>query len=270
MKRVVLVRTRGPRNAGMALRATANFGPAELCLVAPARPALLLHPDFVQMSHGVEGGAARVRVVASLSEALSDMTDSVAFTARARGDRVREDWSEVARELRGRLAEPDARVALVFGAEENGLTGEELAHCRALCSIPTSPEHGSINLAMSVGIVLAGLFEGSAPRRREGSRHLVRGADLDYLVAHLREVLGGKVARGPAARRDIEASIERVFRRAAVESRDARAWHKVLRALDGEFAPGEAGLEGPSRRRRRRTSLERSQAPDEPSSGEPA
>lgn len=270
MKRIVLVRTRGPRNVGMALRATANFGPAELCLVAPARPALLLHPDFVQMSHGVEGGPERVRVLATLSEALADMTDSVGFTARARGDRVRTDWREVEVGLRERLADPLARVALVFGAEENGLTSEELALCRTLCSIPTSAEHGSINLAMSVGIVLAGLFDGSALRRREGSRHLVRGADLDYLVAHLRAVLGGKVARGEAAQRDIESSIERVFRRAGIESRDARAWHKVMRALDGEFAPGEAGIEGPSRRRRRQTSLGRSQTPEEPPQGGPA
>lgn len=203
MKRVVLVRTRGPRNAGMALRATANFGPAELWLVAPTRPAMLLHPDFVQMSHGVEDGAERVRVVASLSEALADATDSVAFTARARGDRARRDWREVEGELRQRLGDPEARVALVFGSEENGLSGEELALCRTVCALPTSDEHGSINLAMTVGIVLAGLFEAVAPRRREGSRHLVRGADLDYLIRHLQAVLGGKVARGPAVRRDI-------------------------------------------------------------------
>lgn len=267
MKRVVLVRTRGPRNAGMALRATANFGPAELWLVAPARPALLLHPDFVQMSHGVEEGARRVRVVATLREALADMTDSVGFTARARGDRTRVAWREVESELRGRLADAHARVALVFGAEENGLTGEELAHCRTLCSIPTSSEHGSINLAMSVGIVLAGLFEGRATRKGEGPRHLVRGADLEYLVQHLKAVLGGRIARGPAARRDIESSIERIFTRAGVESRDARAWHKVLRAFDGEFTPGEVGLEGPEKRRRRRTSMERVR-PAEPSADE--
>ena len=33
MKRVILVRTAGPRNAGSALRVAANFGPCELVLV---------------------------------------------------------------------------------------------------------------------------------------------------------------------------------------------------------------------------------------------
>lgn len=269
MKRVVLVRTQGPRNVGMALRATANFGPAELWLVAPTRPAMLLHPEFEQMAHGVEGGASRVRVVQTLAEALADATDSIAFTARARGDRARRDWREVEGEVRERLADPEACVALVFGSEENGLTGDEIARCRTLCSMATSQEHRSINLAMSVGIVLAGLFEGRALRRREGTRHLVRGADLEYLVRHLQAVLGTR-ARGIAARRDIEASIERVFSRAPVESRDARAWHKVLRAIDGEFTPGEAGLEGPEKSRRRQTSLDRAAEAGDGSDPEPS
>ena len=262
MKRVVLVRTLGPRNVGMVLRATANFGPAELWLVAPARPAMLLHPEFEQMSHGVADAQARVRVVATLAEALADVTDTVGFTARARGDRARSDWRDVQGEVAERVRDPQARVALVFGSEENGLSGEELARCRTICSLATSDGHGSTNLAMSVGIVLASLFEGRALRPREGTRHLVTGADLDYLVQHLKSVLGGRVARGEAVKRDIETSIERVFARAPIESRDARAWHKVMRALDGDFTPGDAGLEGPAKDRRRRTSQDRSRESD--------
>ena len=54
MKRVVLCRPAGPRNVGMILRIVENFGPCELVLVNPVRPALLVHPEFEQMSHGVE------------------------------------------------------------------------------------------------------------------------------------------------------------------------------------------------------------------------
>jgi TrmH family RNA methyltransferase len=256
VKRVVLVRTLGPRNVGMVLRATTNFGPAELWLVAPQRPAMLLHPEFEQMAHGVSGARERVRVVATLEEALVDTTSAVGFTARARGDRARSDWRAVQDEVLEEARDPRHTVALVFGSEENGLTGLELARCRTICSIATSQEHGSINLAMSVGIVLASLFEGRALRRREGTRHLVAGADLEYLKEHLKAVLG-RVARGAKVQRDIVESIERVFSRAPVESRDARAWHQVLRALDGDFTPLQAGLEGPPKARRRKTSLGR-------------
>lgn len=261
MKRVVLVRTLGPRNAGQALRACANFGPAELWLVAPARPAMLVHPEFEQMSHGVAEAAARVRVVATLEEALADCTDSVAFTARARG-RARADWRSLVPEVGALAAQDEETVALVFGSEENGLENAEAERCRLMASIGTSTEHTSINLAMSVGIVLASLFEGSSLRRREGTRHRTRGADLEYLKQHLKRVLGGQVARGAAARRDIEESIERVFTRAPIESRDARAWHKVLRELGGELAPQDLGLQGPDENRRRESALRRSRGED--------
>ena len=63
MKRVVLCRPEGPRNVGAALRASLNFGPCELHLVAPKRPSILRHPDFEQMSHGAE--EARAAIVAA-------------------------------------------------------------------------------------------------------------------------------------------------------------------------------------------------------------
>jgi TrmH family RNA methyltransferase len=255
MKRAVLVRTTGPRNAGMALRACENFG-AELWLVAPARPALLLHPDFDLASHGVENALDKVHVVATLEEALADTTASVGFTARARGDRPRRDWREAQSEVLEWTRDPDQTVALVFGSEVNGLTSEELARCRVICSMATTKQHTSLNLAVAVGIVLYELFEGRALRRKEGTHHMARGADLTYLKEHLKQALGG-VARGPAAKRDIVESIERIFSRAPVESRDARAWHKVLRALAGPVAPTELGLEPPPRRRRRSTALGR-------------
>jgi TrmH family RNA methyltransferase len=266
VKRVVLVRTTGPRNAGMALRACANFS-AELWLVAPERPALLLHPDFELMAHGVENLRERVRVVPALAEALADCHASVAFTARARGDRPRRDWREAQGEVLEWTRDPEQTVALVFGSEVNGLTSEEVAQCRLVCSMATSREHTSLNLAMAVGIVLYELFEGRALRRKEGSRHMTTGADLAYLKEHLKQVLGG-IARGPAARRDIVESIERVFTRAPVESRDARAWHKVLRALAGPVAPADVGVVSPPKKRRRSTALERARekgpAPLEP------
>jgi TrmH family RNA methyltransferase len=255
MKRAVLVRTSGPRNAGMALRACENFG-AELWLVAPARPALLLHPDFELASHGVADATDKVHVVATLEEALADTTASVGFTARARGDRPRRDWREAQVEVLEWTRDPGQTVALVFGSEVNGLTSEELARCRVICSLATTRNHTSLNLAVAVGIVLYELFEGRALRRKEGTHHMARGADLEYLKEHLKRALGG-VARGPAAKRDIVESIERIFSRAPVESRDARAWHKVLRALAGPVAPTELGLEPPPRRRRRSTALGR-------------
>lgn len=54
---------------------------------------------------------------------------------------------------------PQPTVALVFGREESGLTGEELAACSHACAIPTGRLQPSMNLSHSVAAVLAQLFE---------------------------------------------------------------------------------------------------------------
>jgi TrmH family RNA methyltransferase len=244
MKRVVLVRTAGPRNAGSVLRAAANFGPCELVLVRPEKPSILLHPDFEQMAHGVPEAARRVRVVATLSEALADCTHSVGFTARARDHRELVDWRDGRAALTARAEDPAERVALVFGNEETGLSGEETAPLNELLRIPTSEEHGSLNLAMAAGLVLATLFldrpELESVRRQNAVP--LPGADREFLVRRLKEVFG-PIPWTTSARRDVLASVERVFSRAPLETRDARAWHLLARALGSEKTPGELGVE---------------------------
>lgn len=243
MKRVVLVRTAGPRNAGSVLRAAANFGPCELVLVRPEKPSILVHPDFEQMAHGVEDVAAKVRVVASLAEALADCTATVGFTARARDHRELHDWRSVRAGLSELAADPHARLALVFGNEETGLSIEETAPLGELVRIPTSDEHGSLNLAMAAGLVLATLFLDQP--RLESVRHQnavpLPGADRAFLVQRLKEALG-PIPWTESARRDVLASVERVFARAPLETRDARAWHLLARALGNEKTPLDYGL----------------------------
>ena len=241
MKRVVLVRPSGPRNVGSILRATANFGPAELVLVRPTRPALLLHPDFEQMAHGVPDLAERVRVVDSLDEALADVTTSFGFTVRVRDHRALEDWRDVRGGMAHRAASPDECVALVFGNEETGLTGAETDPLHRLVRMAVSGEHRSINLAMAATIALSTLhFEQAPSAAAEGSTPLP-GKDRAFLTEVLKESLGSLTTSAPA-RRDLVASIERVFARAPLETRDARAWHLLARAIGADRRPQDFGL----------------------------
>ena len=153
MKRVVLVRTAGPRNAGAVLRAVANFGPAELWLVAPDRPSLLVHPEFEQMAHGVEHVRARRSASSSASRTpWPTATRSVGLhRARARVSACAATGARARDEVARAPTPPASRVALVFGSEETGLTVEEAAQVGELCYLATSSEHTSINLAMAVG-----------------------------------------------------------------------------------------------------------------------
>lgn len=241
MLRIVLVRTRGPRNAGLAARAVANFAPAELLFVRPERSDLLSHSDYMEMSHGAGAAALRHRQVGSLEEALSDCVHSVGFTARRREHRPLEEWGAIRGELRGRCGGDEDRTALVFGNERDGLSGAEcdLLHC--LVRIPASEEHPSINLGACVTLVLAEMFgHGGIPGRGRKGRPL-QGRDRAFLTRHAQQVLCGLI-RGEAARGDLFESIERLFSRAELETRDARAWHRLLRQLGGDQDPGDHGL----------------------------
>jgi tRNA/rRNA methyltransferase len=192
MKRVVLVRTLGPRNVGSVMRAAANFGVDDLVLVAPQRASMLVHPEFVQMAHGVQDVRARIRVVATLAEALVDSTSSIGFTARARGLRKRKDWRAAAEECSTACTDPAQCVALVFGSEESGLTAEETDLLGELCSLPTAAEHTSLNLALAVGIVLYTLYSGKGVHVREKGPVLAARESAEYLKARLKEVLGAR------------------------------------------------------------------------------
>jgi TrmH family RNA methyltransferase len=256
-KRVVLVRPNGPRNVGSILRIAANFGPVEIAIVAPERASLLVHPDFVQMSHGVPGGSSKVRVVKTLGEALDGCSNTIGFTARAHEHRRRHDWRELRDSVRADANDPDSTHAFVFGNEVRGLETEDVKHMRELAWIPTSAEHSSLNLAMAVGIVLSDLFGGSGEKRRERGAKPLSTEARDYLKANIAHTLGDRVAKSKSARTDILASVERVFSRAELEDRDARAWHLMCRALGSELTPRDLGITVHEKRGRHRRDQER-------------
>jgi TrmH family RNA methyltransferase len=243
------------------MRTVANFGPAELVLVAPQKKSMLVHPDFTMMAHGVENVRAKIRVVETLAEALDDATQSVAFTARPRDGRLRADWRERAPEFRVACEDPGQIVALVFGSEADGLDAAEVDACKEVAYLPTSAEHQSLNLATAASIVLFTLYSGEALHKRERGPSLSSERQLKFLREHLKAVLGERVALSLAAKRDIERSIDRVFTRVPLESRDARVWHMMMRALGSELAPRDFGIGGPARDVRRTTSVGRRARP---------
>lgn len=251
MKRVILCRPEGPRNVGMIARICQNFGPCELTLVSPARPSMLVHPEFTQMSHGADEVRASITVVESLKDGLADCTAAVGFSARVRGNRVRRDWRSVVPDVVGAAEDDEQRLALVFGNEVTGMTREETDLVGELAHIRTSREHTSLNLAVSVGVVLSALFQGRAAHSHEPGGSMLNGEGREFLKERLKEVFGGRVALTPSAADDIRASIDRVFSRVPLENRDARAWHLMLRALGSDMKPTDLGLE-PNRKDGRR------------------
>lgn len=250
---------------GAILRAALNFGPTEVYVTSPARPSLLVHPDFELMSHGGEEARKSIHVVDTLEEALVDCHYAVAFTARARKKQLRHDWRDRGPQLQPIADDKEERLALIFGNEETGLTREEALLAQEVAHLRTAPEHTSLNLAQAVIVVLYSLFTGTEVHQTEVRQKLLDERGRTFLKERLKEVLAGRVAMTPSAAVDITAMIDRVFTRAELEPRDARAWHLVLRALGSETTPAEFGLSGQERDARRKELLARHLEEGEPS-----
>lgn len=149
--RFVLVRPSDSLNMGAVARAMANFGLDDLALVSPYAP------HWRAARSAVYGNDILRRAKSSsLQDAVADCR-LVLGTASAHNRALRREtvtlpalraW--LRRRLRG-----GGRVAVLFGAERNGLTNAELDACHALLRIPTADRAPSMNLGQAAALVAA-------------------------------------------------------------------------------------------------------------------
>ncbi|NJK34895.1 MAG: RNA methyltransferase [Oscillatoriales cyanobacterium SM2_2_1] len=143
--RIVLVQTAGPRNLGSVARVMKNMGIYDLWLVDPqCDPG---DPEARQMAVHAQDLLDQVRIVPRLTDALQDCQRAIATVGRT-------DLSAPSHppELGLTWLLEVSRGAIVFGAEDRGLSNAELQHCQRVLQIPTTHSHPSLNLAQAVAI----------------------------------------------------------------------------------------------------------------------
>ena len=163
---VVLVRPRDPNNIGAAARAMANFGLSDLRVVDPFAVAWREAVSAV----GAEDIMQHAVQFATLDEALADTSFSLAATALR--NRHLEQEIITLPVLNKRLeSAPEGKIALVFGNEKTGLSGDDIERCVAVLNIPTVSKQPSINLAQAVILTCYELSrrDGFTPLRTAGS-----------------------------------------------------------------------------------------------------
>jgi len=149
---VLLLGVEHPGNLGAIARAMKNFGLSDLVLISPkCDPADIVAKNRAKWANDILE-RARVTDIDVLGE-----FDLVVGTTGKNGDDFNLPRSPLTPEqLREKLAETDddARVALLFGREGNGLINAELKLCDFVVTIPTSPEYPSLNLSHAVAVIL--------------------------------------------------------------------------------------------------------------------
>lgn len=146
--RVVLVRPRNPLNIGASARAMANFGFADLVVVAPYQPAWQESKAAV----GAEELLRRAHAVANIDEAINDRTFVVGTSSLFRREILQPaiplDQLGAALKKQNKRT----RLALVFGSEKTGLSKDDLGRCHSIVRIPTRSECPSMNLGQAVAV----------------------------------------------------------------------------------------------------------------------
>src|SRR5437660_10470797 len=137
-------------NIAHVVRGMKNFGLRDLRLVDPREYEAY---RVEGIAHQTQDILSRVRVYATLEEAIADCIHVVGFTARGRtAKRNLQRPREAAGEI---LGQADAGpVALLFGREDKGLSNEALDLCHRVVTMPTNPAYPSLNLAHAVVLML--------------------------------------------------------------------------------------------------------------------
>jgi TrmH family RNA methyltransferase len=156
---LVLWETQDYVNIAGTIRAMKNFGLSRLRLVSPA----LWDPWRIEgIAHDTGEIVRATEIFDTLPEAIGDCSYVVAMTARERrAKRAVGRPRDIARELLDRAAEMRALaadsdpgpVAILFGREDHGLSNAALDLCHRAVTIPTNPDHSSLNLAQAVLVI---------------------------------------------------------------------------------------------------------------------
>lgn len=146
---VVLVEPLYGGNIGSVARLIMNFGLKDLVLVNPPK----LESEARMMAVHAKDLMENARIVSDFSKLRDDYDYLVAMTAVVATD-SNSTRTPIAPEELAAAFDTDAKVALVFGREDHGLSNEEIKMCDLIVTIPTHHGYRSMNLSHSVAVVL--------------------------------------------------------------------------------------------------------------------
>ncbi len=170
---VVLVEPRYEGNIGSVARVMKNFGFKKLVLVKPAD----LGGEAKAKAMHAQDLLENARVVDSFRD-IERGFDFLAGTTSETGTDKNHLRNPVFPEELVNALDSGGEIALVFGREDYGLLNEELKACDLLVTIPASREYPTMNLAVSVAVIL---YEISRQRTRKEYRGLKKFQKADRI-----------------------------------------------------------------------------------------
>ncbi|WP_414502081.1 RNA methyltransferase [Zymobacter sp. IVIA_5232.4 C2] len=243
--RIVLVGTSHPGNIGGVARAMKNMGLFDLALVSPR--CAPNERDAIARASGADDVLANLTTHHTLAEALTGCTWVVGCSARSRTL----PWPmvtprEFAARLPGELTAggEDARVAIVFGREDTGLTNDELQHCQTHVHILTNPQFSSLNLGAAVQVMAYEAHQcwrdhqdirdehSDTPFGIEWDHPLATQDELEQLFVHMERSLIALGFHDPENPRQLMPRLRRLYARARPDRMEVNILRGIASAIE--------------------------------------
>lgn len=152
--RIVLVQPAGALNLGSIARIMKNMGLTKLVLVNPRCDRN--SDEARQMAVHAVDVLETAQIVTDLPTALAGCQQAIATTVRSRSVPIKLESPKIVLPW---LLVPKVQSALIFGAEDRGLSNEELKYAQRFICIESNPEYPSLNLAQAVALCAYELYQ---------------------------------------------------------------------------------------------------------------
>jgi tRNA/rRNA methyltransferase len=245
--RFILINTSHAGNVGATARAMKTMGFDDLVLVAPRWPNVLRREETIQRASGALDVLAQARIVATLDEALHDMTHLCATamtprdfgppttTPRAHFESIlkREQSNEVGIWLEAKRT-ANSGMAFLFGSERFGMRNEDVYRCHVALSIPTNPKFGSLNLASAVQVIAYDWREALAAyplTLPNAAAPLADAAQVAGMLAHLEEALVAIDFLDPQAPKKLMPRLNQLFNRSGLTQEEIHILRGMAKSM---------------------------------------
>ncbi len=232
--RVVLIEPQLSENVGAVARAMLNCGLTDMALVNPREG--WPNDKAISMASGATEVLDRARAFATAEDAVGDITNLYATTARPREMTVRVMTPrEAAADMRAATARGEA-VGVLFGPERSGLTNDHIALADTVITVPLNPAYTSLNLAQAVLLVAyewytAGDATPSDMLAMSGTRMAEKQQLMELFERLETELDAGGFFRAPDLRPSVMRNLMSMLQRARLTDQEVRTFHGMISAL---------------------------------------
>ncbi len=245
---IILVEPQMGENIGMAARAMANFGLADMRLVRPRGN--WKHQKTMATAANAGFVVDAAQVFPDLKSAIADLNFVYATTARERGQgKPVVGPQEAGTAMATRLAAGE-KIGVLFGRERTGLENDDIAAADEILTFPVNPRHASLNLAQAVLLTGYSYAQAAAMPLPFTRKETWPPADRETVLSFFEYLEDALEARGffrPEHKRPVMSrNLRNIFHRIGMSEQDVRTLRgMVVRLIEGPREPQTKKRRGP-------------------------